>query len=102
MATAVIVLKAGTNKASVEDIAWQSSQLTMFCYQHRVEPIDCVVCYRGCEDIIKKLRSVDRKKRFDYIVIYSPHQIAKSKEEYMAFVNACRNIFKSDVKFLRV
>ena len=101
MGSAVIVLKTSTDKASLEDLVWQTSQLTTFCLQHKVEPIDCVVTFRGSDDILKQLKRVDRKKRFEYVIIYSPHQICKGRVEYNTFVSACREIYKAEVKYLR-
>lgn len=101
MSSAVIVLKTSTDKASLEDLVWQTSQLTVFCLQHKVEPIDCVVTFRGQDDILKQLKRVDRKKRFEYVIIYSPHQICKGRTEYNTFVKDCREIYKAEVKYLR-
>ena len=94
MKKALILLKSANNRQANEDCAWQSSQLTMFCIANNVKPIGCVVSHAGIKDMEKRIKSSDRTKRFEYIVIYSPNQIAKSKEEYEWFINTMAEDFQ--------
>lgn len=86
MNRALILLKAANNRQANEDCAWQCCQLTMFCITNKVKPIGCVVSHAGIKDMVKRVHSADKTKRFEYIVIYSPNQVAKSEAEYMDFI----------------
>lgn len=97
MPKALIVLKSTNNRQASEDCAWQCAQLTEFCIQSKVKPIGCVVSHAGINDMIKRVKSADRTKRFDYVVIYSPTQIAKSEQEYEDFVTTLNEDFQVKV-----
>ena len=101
MSTAVMVLKTSTDKASLEELAFESSQLTALAIQDSIKLVDCVITFQGCKDILKQLKRIDRKRRFDYVIIYSPHQIAKNAGEYNAFVQVCRDAYQAEVKYFR-
>jgi len=97
MPKALIVLKSANNRQAAEDCAWQCAQLTEFCIANKVKPIGCVVSHAGINDMIKRVKSADRTKRFDYVVIYSPTQIAKTTQEYDEFVTAMNDEFQVKV-----
>lgn len=96
-----IAFKVATDKASLENLVSQSMQIAVYCLNNNLNPIGCVLTFRSCEDILKQLKKLDNKERFEYVVIYSPRQIAKNHAEYTEFVQAVRNNYKSDVKHLR-
>ncbi len=96
-----IALKVRTDKSSLEDLVYQSMQIAAYCLNNNLKPIGCVLSFRGCDDILKQLKKLDRKDRFEYVLIYSPHQVAKDRGEYNGFVQAVRNIYKAEVQYLR-
>lgn len=101
MTTAVMALKTSTDKESLEELAFEVSQITAKCINNNLKLVDCVISFSGTKDILKRVKRLDKKKRFDFLVIYSPHQIAKTKEEYQEFVSVLRSEFKVEVLYLR-
>lgn len=97
MVRALILLKSTNNRQACEDCAWQCAQLTEFCIQSKVKPVGCVVSHAGIKDMIKRVQSADKTKRFEYVVIYSPTQIAKSEQEYQEFVTTMHEEFQVKV-----
>ena len=69
MARALILLKSTNNRQACEDCAWQCAQLAEFCIANKVKPIGCVVSHAGINDMIKRVQSADKTKRFEYVVI---------------------------------
>ena len=51
----------------------------------------------GINDMIKRVQSADKTKRFEYVVIYSPAQISKSEQDYQDFVNTMINDYQVKV-----
>lgn len=101
MATAIMALKTSTDKESLEGLIFQVSQITAKCINNNIKLVDGIISFSGTKDILKRVRKLDKRKRFDILVIYSPHQIAKTKEEYQEFVSVLRSEFKVEVLYLR-
>ncbi len=101
MKTAVMILKVGHDKASMEVLAYQVSQITVYCIRNNLKLIGCVITFQGAKDLIRGITVQDRKQRFDVIVSYSPHQLFKSKEDYVAFTEHVSSNFKCEVVYLR-
>lgn len=101
MEHAVLALKAKKDKAGLVAMAYEIMQITTQCVKHDVQLVDCIITFGGTKDILREVRKLDAKKQFDSLVIYSPSQIAKDKEEYSAFVVALKEDFDISVRFIR-
>lgn len=99
---AVMALKTSTDKESLEALAFEVSQITAYCINNNIKLTDCIISFSGAKDILKRVKRLDKKKRFNLLIIYSPHQVAKGPQEYNAFVETLRNDFSVSVKYLRM
>lgn len=97
MVSAIIALRVANNLDSIEDTIFQTSQITKLCIKQNITLVGCVATYSGVKDLLKKLKKVDRKKRFDVVIVYSPRQITKNHEEYVEFVNTLKKEYAVDV-----
>lgn len=100
MSTAVAVIKIRNDKATIKSGFYQSMQIATMCNETHVKIIDCVPVYSE-KSIMKELRTIDARKRFDYVIIFSPVQVAKSKQEFEDFVNEVETTFTCKVVWLR-
>ena len=101
MPTAVVALKAKGDKASIRTAIYQSMQIATKCTKDNVAVIDGIVTFGGTKDIFRELKTIDARKRFDYVIVFSPAQIAKTKQEFEDFVAEVESTFKCKVVWLR-
>ena len=100
MPTAAVVIKTKSDKASIKSGFYQSMQIATMCAKNHVKIIDCLPVY-GQKSIMRELKTVDARKRFDYVIFFSPAQVAKTKQEFDDLVNEIETTFKCEVRWLR-
>lgn len=101
MSSAVLAVRAKAEKASIYALVHQVVGMTGLCINNNAKIVDCAFVFSGTKELIKELKKIDARKRFDYVVIYSPAQIAESKEEFTSFVDTVEQQFKCRVTWLR-
>ena len=101
MEKAVIALKVKSDKTGIRTAVYQACQLCMQAWKSNIEVIDCIVTFGGSKDILREVKVIDAKARFDTLLIYSPSQICKDKIEFLEFENFMTECFKVQIKFLR-
>ena len=95
--TAVMAFKVKGDKENIRALAFQVSQITTRCVQHNIKLIDAIIIFGGVKDILREVKKLDRKERFDYIIIYAPRQIATTEQEYQDFVATMREEYQVEV-----
>ena len=101
MEKAVIALKVKSDKSGIRTAVYQACQLAMQAWRSGIEVVDCVITFGGARDILREVKVIDAKERFDTLLIYSPRQICKDKIEYLEFENFMTECFKVGIKYLR-
>ena len=101
MEKAVIALKVKSDKSGIKTAIYQTYQLCLQAWRSGIEVVDCIVTFGGAKDILREVKVIDAKARFDTLLIYSPSQICKDKIEYLEFENFMTECFKVQIKFLR-
>lgn len=101
MECGVIALKAKTDKAGLRTMAYQVAQITTQAVKNDIKLIECIITFGGVKDILREIKAMDSKKRFEYLLIYSPSQICKDLLEYRAFVEILEREYKIQVKYIR-
>lgn len=101
MKTAVVAIKAKGDKAGIKTALYQGMQIATKCTNDNVKVIDCVPTFGGTKDIIRELKAIDARKRFDCVIVFSPSQVAKTPEEFKDFVAVVESTFKCEVCWLR-
>ena len=101
VATGVLALKVKSDKESLKTLAYQVAQITTQCVKDNIKIVDCILTFGGVKDFTRAITKLDAKKEFDYLLIYSPQQIAKDDVEYQAFKEVIKEQFDIDIKALR-
>lgn len=99
--TAVIALKAKGDKAGIKTLAYQVSQLVAATIDTDTHVIDCIITFGGVKDVLREVKKLDAQKRFDYLILYSPAQIAQNAVEYQQLIETLETDFKIEVRCLR-
>lgn len=99
--TGVLALKVKSDKASLKTLAYQVAQITTQCVKSDIKIVDCIITFGGTKDFVREITKLDAKKEFDFLLIYSPQQIAKDKVEYQAFKEVLKEEFDIEIKALR-
>lgn len=97
MKYAVMAVRAKSDKKSIKHLAYQVAKITTKCVNPNIKLVDCIVTFGGTKDIIREVRRLIPKKEFQYVLIYSPMDIAQSKEDYDRFVNCMREDYHMEV-----
>ncbi len=79
---AVMALRTKADKSSIKNLAYQVAMITTKCVKPNVKIVDCIITFGGVKDILREVRNLDKTKSFQYLLIFSPKQIAKSEVEY--------------------
>lgn len=95
--TAVVAFKVKSDKENIKALAFQTCQITTRCVQHNIKVIDAIIVFGGVKDILREVKNLDRKERFDYIIIYAPRQIAATEQEYQDFVATMQQEYQVEV-----
>ena len=90
-----------SDKSGIKTAIYQTYQLCLQAWRSGIEVVDCIVTFGGAKDILREVKVIDAKARFDTLLIYSPSQICKDKIEYLEFENFMTECFKVQIKFLR-
>lgn len=101
MECGVIALKAKSDKAGIRSLAYQVTQITTQAVKSGVQIVDCITTFGGAKDILREVRVLDSKKRFDSLLIYSPSQICKDAVEFQAFVEILEKDYRVKVRYIR-
>ena len=101
MEKAVIALKVKSDKAGIKTAIYQTYQLCLQAWKSGIEVIDCIVTFGGSKDIIREVKVIDAKARFDTLLIYSPSQVCKEKQEFIELESVLANNFQIKVRYLR-
>ena len=99
--TGVLAFKVKSDKDSIKTLIYQTSQITTQCVKQNIKIIDCAVTFGGVKDILREVKKIDSKKRFDYLLVYSPNQIDGNKEDFMTLTNILKDEFQVEVLILR-
>ena len=99
--TGVLALKVKSDKESIRTLAYQVAQITTQCVKTNIKIVDCIITFGGTKDFIREITKLDKKKEFDFLLIYSPQQIAKDAVEYQAFKEFLKEQFDVEIKTLR-
>lgn len=100
--TAVLAIKAKGDKASIKSTVYQVTQMVTACVRDNIQIIDCAISYSGgIKSLIKDLKLIDSRKRFDFVIVYSPMQIAKDPKEFAEFREEVETEFKCELLSLR-
>ena len=97
MKYAVMAVKAKSDKKSIKHLAYQVARITTKCVNPNVKILDCIVTFGGTKDIIREVRQLIPKKDFQYLLIYSPKDIAQNEEDYNYFVNTLNKDYHIEV-----
>ena len=97
MKYAVMAVRTKADKQSIKHLAYQVAKITTKCVNPNIKIVDCIVTFGGTKDIIREVRRLSSKKEFQYVLIYSPMDIAQSKEDYEKFVNCIREDYHMEV-----
>lgn len=95
--TAVMALKVKGVKEDIKTLTFQVSQITTRCVHHNIKIVDSIVVFGGIKDILREVKRLDRKERFDYLIIYAPRQIAATEQEYEDFVLTMQQEYQVEV-----
>lgn len=101
MEKAVIALKVKSDKNGIRTAIYQACQLCVEALKNDVQVVECIVTFGGVKDILREVKAIDAKGRFDTLLIYSPSQICKSGAEYIEFENFMAECFKIQIQYLR-
>lgn len=101
MEKAVIALKVRNDKAGIKTAIYQACQLCAQALKNDIQVVECIVTFGGAKDILREVKALDAKGRFDTLLIYSPSQICKSGVEYIEFENFMAECFKIQIRYLR-
>lgn len=93
----ITVSKVKGDKESIKTTSYQIAQITTRCVHHNIRIIDCIITFGGTKDILREVKKLDSKVRFDYLIVYSPAQVAQSEEEYNDFVSVMKKEFDVEV-----
>lgn len=99
--TGVLAFRVKSDKESMRTLVYQTSQITTQCVKQNIKIIDCVITFGGVKDVVREIKKIDNKKRFDYLLIYSPQQIANNKDDFIALVDILKHDFQIEVLALR-
>lgn len=94
---AVMALRTKADKQSIKSLAYQVAKITTICVVPNIKIIDCIVTFGGTKDIIREVRKLMPTKDFQYLLIYSPQQIAQNEEDYKYFVNCLKKDYHIEV-----
>jgi hypothetical protein len=97
----VMCFKAKTDKDGLKTFAYQVAQVTTECVHRNIKLVDCIVTFGGEKDIIREVKKIDAKRKFDYLIVYSRTQIGFSETEMLAFMDYISNNFDITVVCLR-
>lgn len=86
--TGVMAFKVRTDKESLKVLAYQVSQITTECVHRNIKLVDCIITFGSSKDIIREVKKIDTKRKFDYLIIYSRNQIGFSETEMLDFMKA--------------
>ena len=100
MEKAVIALKVRNDKAGIKTAIYQACQLCAQALKNDIQVVECIVTFGGAKDILREVKALDAKGRFDTLLIYSPSQICKSGVEYIEFENFMAECFKIQIRYL--
>ena len=70
MEKAVIALKVKSDKSGIRTAVYQACQLAMQAWKSNIEVIDCIVTFGGSKDILREVKVIDAKERFDTVSSY--------------------------------
>ena len=101
METAVIVLKAKSDKQGIRTLAYQVAQMSTVATKQNLKIVDCIVTFGGVRDVLREVRALDGRKRVDAILLYSPAQVAKTEQEFLDLVETLREDFQMMVHCVR-
>lgn len=101
MEKAVIALKVKSDKNGIRTAVYQACQLCMQAWKSNIEVIDCIVTFGGSKDILREVKVIDAKERFDTLLIYSPSQVCKEKQEFVELENILADSYQIQVRYLR-
>lgn len=101
MEQGVIALKGKGDKASMKTLAYQVSQITTKAIKTNIQIVDCIITFGGVKDILREVKTLDAKKRFDSLLIYSPSQICKDPQEFQTFVSTLEKDYKVGIRCIR-
>ncbi len=93
MSYAVMAFKTKADKRSIKNLTYQVAMITTKCVNPNIKLVDCIITFGGVRDILREVRNLDKTKTFQYLLIFSPKQVAKSKEEYEYFVDTLLDEF---------
>lgn len=95
--TAVMAFKVKAVKEDIKTLTFQVSQITTRCMNHNIKLFDTIVVFGGIKDVLREVKKLDEKGRFDYLIIYSPWQIAQTEQEYNDFVLTMQQEYQVEV-----
>lgn len=99
----IMAFSTKTDKESLRALTFQVTQVYTQAYDNWVQVVDCIVVTGGIKDILSELKKAKRRNKcpLDYLLIYSPHQISKTKDEYLSFVDTVKKEYKMEVIYLK-
>ena len=97
----VMVIKAKTDKAGLNTLAFQSAQIATYAIANNLEIIYCIIATNGIKEILREIKKLDERVIFHSIILYSPVQIAKDADEYNDFVETLDKEFDIAVRYCR-
>lgn len=86
---------------SIRALTYQVTQVYTEATANWINVVDCIVVLGGAKEILRELKKLDNKRRIDFLLLYSPRHIAKTKEEYLEFAETVRKDFKIEVRYLK-
>lgn len=101
MERAVIALKVKNDKTGIKTAIYQACQLCVEALKNDVRVVECIVTFGGAKDVLREVRALDAKGRFDTLLIYSPSQICKDGIEFLEFENFLTECFNIRIRYLR-
>ena len=93
----VIVFKAAKDKATQNTLVYQVAQVTTKCVEDDLKIVDSIVTHGGLKDVKREALAIYDRKKFSFLYFYAPSKIAKSAEEFKAFMEEMQ---KHDIQVL--
>lgn len=85
--TGVMAFRVQANKDSIKALTFQVAKITTDCVYQKIEIIDSIVTFGKVRDLLREVEKLHNLKDFDYLLVYSPYQLADSKEEFLLLSN---------------
>lgn len=97
----VMAFKVKNTKDSIKALTYKVAKMTTDCVHQDIRVLDCIITFGGTKDILREVKKLHSMKEFDYLLIYSPKQIADTQTEFMLFADTLKKECKVEIKYYK-